>query len=180
MNTAGMSDNKYDFKNAPEGTTHFHPETAIATKCWVKIENGVVYFRYSTNNSWYHWFDCNEEGREYYISSFVEIKPSGKEDFPQIPLTVGDNCEAYHEVLGWWYHVKILAQHPHPTNKVAYACMNLSNNTLFWSDTFRPLKTKEEIEREEAIAEMRKDIMDHDYHIESLDEHLISKGWRKK
>lgn len=178
MSTASVSDDKYDFKNAPEGTTHFNPETAIAAKCWVKIENGVVYFRYSTNNSWYYWFDCNEEGRKSYISSFVEIKSSGKEDFPQITFTVGDNCEAYHEVLCEWCSVGILAQHP--TNKEAYACMNLSNNTLFWSDTFRPLKTQEEIEREEAIAEMRDDILNHAYTEVSLEEYLIDLGWGKK
>lgn len=47
----------------------------------------------------------------------------------------------------------------------------------YWE--FRPLKSKEQIEREEAIEEMRKDIMDYTGYAESLNELLISKGWRK-
>lgn len=90
---------------------------------------------------------------------------------------VGHACEAYHTDAKDWHPVKIIGQHP--VHSAVFACMATSTNNLFWASTFRPLKTQEEIEREEAVAELRKDIMDHDCYIESLDEHLIGKGWRK-
>lgn len=171
-----MTTDKYDFKNAPEGTTHFNPETAIAAKCWVKIENGVVYFRYSTNNSWYYWFMADDKNKQHYMENFVEVKPKDKEGW--IP-PVGAICEAWYSSRRDWCEAEVLKvdSDEHGT---LIAARELDTDYLFWSHDFRPLKTKEEIEREEAIAEMRDDILNHEYTEASLEEYLIDLGWKKK
>lgn len=158
---------KYDFKNAPEGTTHYHPYTDMASECWVKIENGVVYFQYHSliTQPWFYWCVTGDETKVEVIRELVDINPSTKKQewkdgIPQVSTDVGTVCEAYHAGLEGWFTVQLLYTN-HPTNQDAVACMNVSNNMLFWSDTLRPIKTAEEIaaeekakEREEAIQQM--------------------------
>lgn len=106
----------------------------------------------SSNNVWVL-------GRDFELYEEAP-KQECKDGVPQVSTDVGTVCEAYHAGLEGWFTVQLLYTN-HPTNQDAVACMNVSNNMLFWSDTLRPIKTAEEIaaeekakEREEAIQQM--------------------------
>ncbi len=70
---------------------------------------------------------------------------------------VGEECEAYDYESNCYFKSIYIGDNPRDKTCGSFKVfMCLDDNDLFWSDEFRPIKTQEDVEREEGIEALRK------------------------
>jgi hypothetical protein len=139
-----------DLSTAPEGATHVVADIYSLRESQVKMNTEHPYRKY-VDGDWYAFVD----GSWVYV---LDAEPSRYQLIPApwngegLP-PVGTVCEALHGLKEQWMKVRIL---DHEGSVQTAVCRD-SDNRLWWSQNFRPIRTPEQIaaeEREKAIEEM--------------------------
>lgn len=137
---------KIDWSKAPEGATHYGPETDVYAASWFKKENG----------DWCSWLEHIDDRWEVDIdvpSSYEKAMVKRPDEWSGEGLPpVGTVCDAL--VCGGWKECLVIYHDPNNEDMAAVTYSGM----LMWSSEFRPTKTPEQIaaeEREQAIREMK-------------------------
>lgn len=162
---------KIDWNKAPEDATH-----------WVQDLNPTEYDKYS---GWarfdgfvYKSFDGGFWKGESTGFKYIQ-RPSESITWDGIgKLKVGMICEAWYSAQKGWQESEVLKTDFDEYGVPIIAVRDVETNYLFWAHDFRPLKSQEQIEREEAFEEMYKDL-EGCISAKEISKYLISKGWRK-
>jgi len=168
-----------DWSKAPEGATHYGPETECFSEAWFKRE-GENWLSYFGGGS---WFSMGKSLFESRLESMIP-RPQSTQGLPE----VGTVCEARaFGIAGYeWIEVKILL--PHPEQENCFACfvvdyrkLGLDKN-LCWMTEFRPLKSDRERQIEDALKVIDKaDLATCEWHAhaERVIGSMVDAGYRR-
>lgn len=124
-----------DFSDKPEGATHYKKDGAYAGE-FFRYENGEVQSFWTRKNRW-------DQTDRVSIDELTQIS-SGVDGIGLPPI--GTECEAFNDHLEEWILVRVI---DHQGSTQSAVCREICTDKLWWSDSFRPVKTAEEIKAEE-------------------------------
>lgn len=166
--------NSIDRGKAPEDATHF---TRYCDEVyWMKNSNNTWYYKYSPFDSGEWKVDNSDQDPSEFIP--LPTEQNRKEWDGVSKLEVGMICEAWYSAQKGWRESEVLKTDFDEYDVPIIAVRDVETDYLFWAHDFRPLKSKEQIEREEALEEMYKDL-EGCISAKEISKYLISKGWRK-
>lgn len=127
-----------DWSKAPEGAEFYSPKTEKIFACWYKKVDGRIYCALDDG----HGFTEEWAVRTAMLGELIE-RPKVWPDSGLPPI--GTECEAKNRMNDTWYLVKII---DHQGSVNSAVCREIGTDKLWWSDSFRPVKTAEEIAAE--------------------------------
>lgn len=177
--------NEIDWSKAPEGATHCTPaalhDINFRPVFW-RVVDGVVREAWPMSNDYSKvkdHFRYGEGGCSSFDISHAVKRPAPAWTGEGLP-PVGTVCEACVSGTDGWFKCSVLIHHPFEDGVAGVH--DVAGHALLWTDTFRPIRTPEQIaaeEREKAIREMRH-IAEHDAHSREVDYGaLYDAGYRK-
>ena len=171
---------KIDWSKAPEGATHWERESYGASAGWMRNDGGDWFFL-SSNGHWLKHIISNVSAVR--LANMVK-RPSPSWSGEGLP-PVGVVCE-----VDWceeWHKCEVIAHFQQRCGMVAAFTVEISGGAkslyAFGADSFRPIRTPEQIaadEREAAIKDMLEDAGRPDT-AKTRDQAqlLYDAGWRK-
>lgn len=132
------------------------------------------------------------EPREYLVESGALIERIGQSLRVYIPKKaelvtssvppIGTECEAKNALTDTWRKVKVI---DHQGSVNSAVCREIGTDKLWWSDSFRPAKTEDEIAKEEKQNWCRDTLLECGHLHPSLELSLLAqsmydKGYRKQ
>lgn len=143
-----------DFEGAPDWCTHVTRSTGNGELCW---EMDSI----TKSGNKYQWADVEREPHFYGYTTGTKLnvvaqrrkRESTEWNGEGLP-PVGCVCEAL--ITGEWKRVKVAFSGDDLELNASgeFVVIDLENTHLSWADEFRPLRTKEQIEREETVKSM--------------------------
>lgn len=122
------------------------------------------------------WHVVENPGGVIYENDIELASEAWTDGIPQ----VGVVCEYSLDKINW-YTCEVLFVGKNCIVANCYTDAGEIEQCMYLQQTlFRPIKTAEEIEREEVIADMRKDLEDYHSSEYTIEDYLTRKGWRKK
>lgn len=147
-----------DWSTAPEGATHYQPESRGFHAAWFRLQGGEAREMWVVipGGALEHIIDPTafDESMQNLIARPVEPATWNGQGLPP----VGTVCEVKHRDIGW-VRCEIVAHKSFSCGGLTHAIAWIDENTLDQSQglRFRPIRTPEQIaaeEREKAIEEM--------------------------
>lgn len=160
-----------DFSEKPEGATHYKKDGAYAGE-FFRYENGEVQSFWTRKNRW-------DQTDRVSIDELTQIS-SGVDGIGLPPI--GTECEAFNDHLEEWILVRVI---DHQGSTQSAVCREIGTDKLWWSDSFRPVKTEDEIAKEEKQNWCRDTLLECGHLHPSLELSLLAqsmydKGYRKQ
>lgn len=171
-----------DFEGAPDWCTQcvWTDKDGDSFIYWLNPETKTIYSPF-----WHMEPTCwNEEyGRRNYIKAERQAITALSWDGAGLP-PVGCECEALipylDEPKSQWRKVKVIFSGDELDASGEFIVVDLENSRPYWTDQFRPLRTKEQIDREDAINEMARIMSGHPTIThEAIADLIFDAGYRK-
>lgn len=172
-----------DWSKAPEGATHWGPDTEEWSRAWriIQGEQMAVMLDDGVDTEW-AWYPITDDHREDLFPTLV-ARPTAWNGEGLPPA--GTVCE--YNLGGEWVEVEVFAHRPSDANRGTDAIFDMKPSARWMyscrPERFRPLRTPEQIaaeEQEKAIAEMLAACPYPGSPVSRADcEHLYKAGYRK-
>lgn len=134
-----------DWSKAPEGATHFGPESEELAAAWYKLDEGEWFAMLTSDDDQWDYSPCVDDER---VSQMIQ-RPAEWNGTGLPP--VGTVCEGRGRLDGEWREVVVLA------HRIGRAVVSFTDHErLQWceSDELRPIRTPEQIAAEEREKEI--------------------------
>lgn len=154
-----------DFEGAPDWCTHV--AKSLGSYFWEMgsaIKVGNKYQRSGHGDGVFVYDKTHAVGCKLEIVAQRRNRKSKQWDGVGLPH-VGCECEAFipylDEMQRKWRRVRVVFRGDEFNSAGEFVVVDMENTAAYWADEFRPLLTKEQIEREDAINEMARIMSGH-------------------
>lgn len=128
------------------------PEGAIGFAEGLRPGHDTIWYRQKPNGDLEY---CTDDHHDVWMESFLmpenvvwrkaEVSSWNGEGLPPVVT----ECEAKNALSGEWIRVKVI---DHQGSTQSAVCREIGTDKLWWSDSFRPIRTPEQIEENEREA----------------------------